>query len=728
VSAEASGGSSAELKQISVQVDALGDKFKKLVDDVSQKSKAIGDILSRQFADCGKQIDHASERQSEMISKGVEGFKNLATGIGDFSKSLATLGGVNAKVMEEVSKGLEPFKKMFETFEKGLALFGSVNEALKTMKELTAATSAGSNALDAGKSATGAVAAASGEGGKAAAAGAAGGAGLVTDGALASGATIAGVAVGVAAAGILVHDGLKTILNWTGILGGKFETLTGSVTGWYETVKRNDELEKKIEQNQEAWTIRAQKMKERQESERAYYEGRERIDESKKPLRDIRAMKMSMSTFRGRYLRANAGGQDEFDPARTTKQQLALQKQNEERHDRVGETKAFRDKTNKMRDEYDEARALANKTKVELDRQRLRARPKFPVEGEHVNGRITPAGQKKIDEAEEAAGVDRGIKESYYRPAMSLGVQATSGSSKLANQFDAALDAKRANDVNKALGPPPSERGPVDLQPLLSQHEHALKLATEIRDVEAERSKELLGQVHTMNQQVQAAKEGVVAARDHLKSEQERATAKRADLSMLTKGEQQTARDILHKLNSGKELTREEALTVKRLGLTQGDIGRKVNDSLAKGLDPGLLKEYQQAGGEEDLGKAQQELTDSTDRLKEAQDDASESFDNFMSELDEFANWANVVTSETKAVETISAHMSGHKDPNESPDGKPPAQQDGQPVKQQAAAIERAGDDVVAQVNQMGDAVVTQLGRVEAALGNAVQRIKQANA
>jgi hypothetical protein len=720
VSAEASGGSSAELKQISVQVDALGEKFTKLVDDVTRKSKAIGDILSRQFADCGKQIDHASERQSEMISKGTEGFKNLAKGVGDFSKSLATLGGVNAKVMEEVSKGLEPLKKVFETFEKGLALFGSVNEALKTMKELTAATSAGSNALDAGKGAKGALAAVKGKGGKAAVAGleAAGTAGVVTDGALASGATIAGVAVGVAAAGVLVHDGLKTILNWTGLLGGKFETLTGTVSGWYETVKRNDELEKRIERTQEALASYKEQLRDQQEKTRAYYEGREKIRESEKPRHEIAAMREASKAYLGRYPNVHSQEDrapfDHFDPKKTTKEELALQTQEEEERERFFRNRAHQEQQSKLGKEHQAARDLADQTRAGNDRARQRAAgvAMFPGPATENGKVIDAAGQKRIDDAEAAAGVG----------GFSNRMRASGG----LNPFKSLLGFNEQDkELKKAGLIPEIQPVTIDLQPQLSQQQASLKIATEIRDVEGERSRELLAQVKTMDAQVHATKDAVITARQRLEAEKEHTTATKANFSMLSGAQQTMARDILHKFNTTGKMSREDALMAKQLGLQRGAVGRAINDTLAEGMDKGFDKELRQAGGYEDEDKAQKDLTDTTDRLRKSQEDAGDAFAEFTEQLNTFAGWVDTVTADTKAVGDTEALMGGHKNPSEPPDGK---QQDGKQANRPAAAIEKAGDGVVAQVDQMGDAVIAQLGRVEAALGSAVQRIKQANA
>jgi hypothetical protein len=469
-------------------------------------------------------------------------------------------------------------------------------------------------------------------------------------------------------------------------------------------------------------------MRAQQEATRAYYEGREKIRESEKPRREIAAMREASKAYIGRYPKIHSKEDrapfDHFDPNKTTKEELDLQTQEEEEKERFFRNRAHENQQSDLVTEYHTARDRANKTRSHNDALRKGAGGVaiFPGTVPHDPTKpIDAAGQKQIDDAEEKAGIDRG----WW--ARISGIFSAGERPNALEKEDKDLTGREKAIKDNGLVPE-FKPVPLDLQSQLSQQQESLKVATEIRDMEGERSKELWNQLKTMDSQVHAAKEAVVTARQRLEAEKERTTAQKAEFSMLSAAQQHTARDILHRFNTTGKTSREDALMAKQLGLAHGAVGRAINQTLAEGMDKGFDKEARQAGFYEDEDKAQKALTDTTDRLTKSQEDASDAFDDFTDQLNTFAEWADTVTAETKAVQSTEAEMKGHKDPNESPDGKAPAGQGGQPAKQQTAAIEKAGNAVVAQVDQMGDAVVAQLGRVQAALGNAVQRIKQANA
>ena len=67
----------------------------------------------------------------------------------------------------------------------------------------------------------------------------------------------------------------------------------------------------------------------------------------------------------------------------------------------------------------------------------------------------------------------------------------------------------------------------------------------------------------------------------------------KANLSMLSKGQQTAVADALDHVKQGTA-AREIFLLLKQLGVTQGGIGRTVNTGLAKDIDPRLAKLYQE--------------------------------------------------------------------------------------------------------------------------------------
>jgi len=285
----------------------------------------------------------------------------------------------------------------------------------------------------------------------------------------------------------------------------------------------------------------------------------------------------------------------------------------------------------------------------------------------------------------------------------------------------AADDTRKKNDQRKQ-----EAAGPVDLQKEVLQEEKAVKLANEMRDLAKDRTSELQSQLAAMDQQVRAAEHQVAAAREQVKAEQEKVTAHKAQLSMLSEDQQKAATTILKKFNETKHLSREDALTLQKLGITQGRIGTAINDTMAQGLDPELAKQFKAAGGEEGLEKAQQHLKESTDDLADAQNEAIESLDNFMESLQEFAAASDKAVAAQKQLEKTRSDKEGYSNPNDLQPGEKPRDTAGA-VEMVKAAIEAAHADFAKAMNEVADAVVNGSKGQAADANRMAQRIKEAH-
>ena len=265
----------------------------------------------------------------------------------------------------------------------------------------------------------------------------------------------------------------------------------------------------------------------------------------------------------------------------------------------------------------------------------------------------------------------------------------------------------------------------INLQEQLSQQERAVKLATELRDASYERALQLENQLKAMDQQIRAAKQQVVLARDQVAAEQDRTNAQKANMSLLTKEQQTTAASILKRFNETKHLSRQDALTLQKLGISQGAIGRGINATLAEGVDPELAKQFKAAGGEESLDKAQQHLKDSTEDLTAAQNDAIDATDEFTDVFDALATWAAEVTQGQKNVEATRASMQETKDPNAEPEGKK-GRKPGKAAPSVVSELHRAREEFVAALNEIGMSAVSAIRESKAESRRVAQRIKQA--
>ncbi|HEV8000914.1 MAG TPA: hypothetical protein VGP63_13605 [Planctomycetaceae bacterium] len=248
--------------------------------------------------------------------------------------------------------------------------------------------------------------------------------------------------------------------------------------------------------------------------------------------------------------------------------------------------------------------------------------------------------------------------------------------------------------------------GVTDLQEQVLQEEKALKLANEMRDLAHGRTVELQNQLATMDQQVRAAEHQVAAAREQVKAEQDKVNSQKAQLSMLSQDQQNTAAQILKNFNQTKHLSREDALTLQTLGVNKGAIGRAIDATLAQGVDSEFAKQFKKAGGEEDLDKSQQHLKDSTDDLADAQRDAGEAVDEFLDALRDFASSADVAVAAQSKYEDTKADKEGYSHPGDLRPGERPKETQNA-VKTVKDAIQASQADFAAAIKEIGDAMVT---------------------
>src|SRR5580704_2590102 len=522
---------------------------------------------------------------------------------------------------------------------------------------------------------------------------------------------------GAVVAGTVAVEGAAAVGRWVGLLGEKYELLTGTVIDWYGSVKRSAELEKQITGLEEAHKAYKEQMKERQEQTRSYYEGRDRIDESKQIQQQAARLGPLAEHFEKRL-----GDVDKVRTPRDLEQLQHASARDDQQFVKQNYDKTFQEKQQKLHQAVDQANATLQ---ANLKNPTRRAVTFLGQPSVHDN-RIDAEGQKKIDEQEAEyvpEGFWHGLGTPFRKAAGWFGK-----SDNLADQRLAGLELRKDVYDQKAVNPTVPDATPqaVDLQPQLSQQERALKLASQLRDVTRDRTMELQNQLQTMSQQVIAAQQQKLAAEQQVKGEQERVISQEAGLSMMTKGQQSAAATILKKFNETKHLSRDDALTLQKLGITQGAIGRGINETLAQGLDPELAKQFKAAGGEEELDKAQQRLTQSTSDLAEAQAQAKDTLQEFREALGQFKDASATTESAQEAVESTRAKMGGYQDPTGGRGEKGITEhREGVGGEKVQLAIEGARKEFVDAIHEIGDSISAVIGAVTAEARGTAQRIKQ---
>jgi hypothetical protein len=406
----------------------------------------------------------------------------------------------------------------------------------------------------------------------------------------------------------------------------------------------------------------------------------------------------------------------------------------------------YSDQFGAKQQELHDAINAANATQADNIAHPTRATALFLGQPIVHDNKIDSEGQKKIDE-QEAEYVPEGFWHGMGKRARWFGskVGLVDSEEQIQARQDAAVaqQAKDLKENNPLAGLEKGANGwehkvsngsvpvatsePVDLHPQLMQQEHALKLANELRDVARERTTQLQNQLQTMAQQVSAAQQQKALAEQQVKAEQERLISQKANMSMLSQGQQSTAANILKKFNATKHLSRDDALTLQKLGITQGGIGKEINATLAQGLDPELAKQFKAAGGGEELDKAQQRLTESTSDLADAQAQAKQTLQEFREALGQLKDASATTASAEDAVESTRSKMGGYKDPTGGR-GEKGIVEHKEATQKVRVAIEGARHEVVSAIHEMGDSVTSVLGAVSAELRGTAQKIKEAHA
>jgi hypothetical protein len=508
----------------------------------------------------------------------------------------------------------------------------------------------------------------------------------------------------IVSAGVLVHDGLKTILNLVKGLGGQFDTLTGTLIGWNESIKNSAEIEKQIAIAQSARKGLLEQRQVNQETTRSYYDARERIDDAKKFQKEVPGMELVAKHYRSR-----------FDPdSVTTERDLQVQGQRYTREDRQLDTTNYASKFNEKREEQEKAAKVADATR--LRNQDLQRHPPMQL--------IMPA-------LEEGKDGDEGIPEGagwYFRKLIGPTVEPLTREELRhlpLGQPTIGMAPFAQHQLDQALGPsqPILQPAKIDLQDQLSQQEKSLTLANELRDITRERSNDLQSQLRTMDQQVRAAQQQVAAVREQVEVAKERELSEKARMS---KGEQKTATDILKRLAQHQNIDRGQALFLQQHGLVTGSLGHKINDRLAEDLDPEFVKWRKAAGGEESLEDAQNKLAHSTADLADAQRDANKVLADFTVAFGQYKNAGRTALDARLAVEQTKAARDGGRDPTQPSDGEKAQAETIAAAAKVTHGIDAARNDFVAAIHEIGKTAVAAIKAGTAEARATAQRIKQA--
>jgi hypothetical protein len=150
---------------------------------------------------------------------------------------------------------------------------------------------------------------------------------------------------------------------------------------------------------------------------------------------------------------------------------------------------------------------------------------------------------------------------------------------------------------------------------------------------------------------------------------------------------------------------------------------------LAAGLDPTLAKEFQAAGGNEDLDKAKQLELDIMKGLALARKQETDTSLALTAAMKDLAAWSAKVVRGTGAVEKTKSQIGGFPDPNLPPAGEPggnPAPA-GQGVKVDVGKVAKSGEHVADALMQLVDAVLARDAHAADAIREAAQRLKGAH-
>jgi hypothetical protein len=600
--------------------------------------------------------------------------------------------GANNEATKQGQGKLEQAKSALE----GLGDLVAVVTYLKALKGSASATATGADAVGAAGLGSKAL-----NLGKGALARLGGGEGLAVT------AEVAAAGALIVSAGVLVHDGLKTILNLVKGLGGQFDTLTGTLIGWNESIKNSAEIEKQIAIAQSARKELLEQRQVNQETTRSYYEARERIDDAKKFQKEVPSMALVAKHYRSRF---------DADSV-TTERDLQVQGQRYTREDRQLDTTNYASKFNEKREEQEKAAKVADATRRR--NQDLQRHPPMQL--------IMPA-------LEEGKDGDEGIPEGagwYFRKLIGPTVEPLTREELRhipVGQTTIGMAPFAQHQLDQALGPsqPILQPAKINLQDQLSQQEKALTLANELRDTARERSNELQSQLRTMDQQVRAAQQQVAAVREQLEVAKERELSEKARMSMMSKGEQKTATDILKRLAQHQNIDRGQALFLQQHGLVTGSLGHKINDRLAEDLDPEFVKWRKAAGGEESLEDAQNKLAQSMADLADAQKDANKVLADFTVVFGQYKNAGRTALDARLAVEQTKAARDGGRDPTQPSDGEKAQAETIVAAAKVNHRIDAARNDFVAAIHEIGKTAVAAIKAGTAEARATAQRIKQA--
>jgi hypothetical protein len=638
------------------------------------------------------------------------GFKKLSSGVAGFAKSLGTLGGMSAEAMEQVSKAFEPFEHIFEALEKGLHLFLSINDALEKMKLVTAAAAAEQKVLAASKASAGAAGAASSGG-----AGAVGALGAAAEGAsvgaAAGGASLgatAAIGVGLAAAGLAVHDALAKVT-------GLFETMSGSVFEWFESTKRNAKLAEAIERQQEAHKRAMENIKEQDDRSAKLAEARARIKESGHAVESADLTLAKGKATLAATVRGNA------QPQPQTRGELAAEKSQEDSARRTDTLSAIDDSIAEKKKSLDLAnrRIAVAKKNVELQRkqQAVTFGPETEKPDEKTGAYASPGFFSTFlntpmstdywvgSEDRQNESFIKKMTKPVIRPFLGKheerpGLKTTA--SGLVPDVETGKLRERGFDV------PTMTPQPASLQQTLDEQQAGAKAAKETTEAIQKRADYLREQAGLMHQQVQDSRALLLNAQEQVKTAEEAANATKAQFASTTKGDQTTLASILHKVNTGKEISEDEA----QFGLKHhlgGKASRAFNARLAKNLDPVLGKELQNNGTFEELDKAKKNEVEVSQNLAKAKEEEVALTKMMVDALQEVRKYAGVTHQQTSAAEKTKGIKEGYGDPT------------------QGEVVKTAGEAVTA-VHDLGDELVNQFGLIRDEIRRNTQRLKEGHA
>jgi hypothetical protein len=627
----------------------------------------------------------SKESRVEQFEKGTEELGDVGSHLIGLAKRVAILSAPDEKTSEQRKKAFESVENIYGVAEDGLKIVQGVGKVAKNFSAAATVGQTGARAVRTATKAAGAAETASlGEG----LGGAAIGFGTNALAGMGPAAAAAGAGALLVGAGIAIHDVLAK-------LTGKFETISGAAGDLLGSIKRSSQLEEKMNEQRAAQTQALATIAAYEGRIAKAAEGRARILEAQKIVGEL-----NLQADREQVAWRSAV-RKQMRPAATTKEQSEADKRADARQEMTETLGAFDRDIAEKEKAYDLARRRV--AVAQLNQERRQKTQVISFEGGDDNKKLNPDAGQANPSLLGAAG--RGITDVFSFDEIRSREAELRNVGRARGERD-DRESEEARRLRKSRGfDEPKISPPKDLlQEKLTEQQGMAKAAQDITESIQKRGAFLQLQSDLMKQQLQTSRDLVISTKEQLTLAEHGAHSRLAYFAGKSKDEQIFLKNVLHKINTGQELTPAEAR--RAAGEFTGDAGDAVSKAIAKTAIPGFERELKAAGDDafRNLGKAQRENTAANTAVKE-----DEESDNWI-HMAIRANTANAQRHGIKAIKGVVAAEQTR------------SQQEGYPDP--SLGIVKNGEGIREDLKELGKTINTQFKLIRAEISDMGQRIK----